>query len=114
MQLEKCSNCGLPFESGGNSPAGLHKKCPHCGHSRLPPAPGTGFIDRLRVETRPHDPFKSGLLGPESLLSKLALMSFFSAVISAWSAELRYFTLVAFFGFIMFGSLYWFLRMRSS
>lgn len=113
MQLEKCANCGLPFESGGSSPAGLHKKCPHCGHSRLPPAPGTPFIDKLRAEVPPHDPFK-GMLGPESLFSKLSLLSLLSSVISAWSIDLRYFTVVSFFGFLMFGCLYGLLRLRSS
>jgi len=113
MQIAKCPNCALPFESSNYYLKGMNIKCRNCGYSGLPLNSGACFYDKIRVETKPHDPFK-GFLSAESLLSKLAMLSFSSALISAWSIDLRYFTIVSFFGFVMFGALYAFFRIRSS
>lgn len=111
MKVQNCRNCGLPCESS-NYYFSMNIKCRNCGHSSLPLNSGACFYDKLKIESKPHDPFK-GFLSSESLSSKLAMLSLLSSAVSAWSLELRYFTMVAFFGFIMFGSFYGFLRLRN-
>jgi hypothetical protein len=70
------------------------------------------IYDKLKIDSAPHDPFQ-GFLGVESLSSKLAMLFLFSSAVSAWSIDFRYFTVVAFSGFILFGAFYAFLRIRS-
>jgi hypothetical protein len=111
MKVSNCRNCGLPTESS-NYYFSMNIKCRHCGHSSLPLNAGACFYDKIKTESKPHDPFQ-GFLSSEFLCSRLAMLFLLSSAISAFSLELRYFTIVAFFGFIMFGSFYGFLRIRN-
>lgn len=111
MKTLKCPGCGLPTESS-NYYFSMSIKCRNCGYSVLPLSAGACFYDRLKLESEPHDPFK-GFLGGESLSSKLALLCLFSSAVSAWTIDYRQFTIVAFVGFVLFGALYAFLRIRS-
>lgn len=113
MHVPKCSQCGMPVESSNYYARGMTMKCRHCGHSALPVNSGACLYGRFKKETEPYEPFKNEL-SFESITSKLALVGFFASLVSLGSPEMRSFTMTAFFGFVMFGTFYGFLKIKGS
>lgn len=115
MDIPRCAHCGLPVESSNYYLRGMAIKCRNCGYSALPLSAGACIYDRIKVSKPegPHEPFKEEL-NPRSVLSRLALLSFFSSAASVWSPELRFFTAASFAGFLLFSLMYGFLRVRDA
>ncbi len=79
-----------------------------------PSLPKQVILERLRSgrQEGPRDAFKSDL-SPRSISSKLALLGFASAALTAGSSDLHTFTVASFLGFVVFSLFYGLLRLRS-
>lgn len=112
MDISRCPKCGMPAESSNYYLKGMVLKCRYCGHSGLPLSGGACIYDKIK-KIEPHRPFENEL-SPQTVFSKLALLSFFSSMVSVWSFDLRTFTIVSFAGFIIFSVFYGVLRLRNN
>src|SRR4030095_4201875 len=111
MDIPRCPNCGFPAESSNYYIRSMTLKCRHCGHSSLPLTTGVCIYDKIK-KVEPNEPFRDEL-NPRTFLSRFAIVSLFSSLISLWSAELRTFSLLSFGGCIVFSLFYGFLRLRD-
>ncbi|MEW6036602.1 MAG: hypothetical protein AB1529_08385 [Candidatus Micrarchaeota archaeon] len=114
MDIPKCSHCAMPVESSNIHLRGMLLKCRYCGYSGLPLNAGACFYDKIEIERpEPYDAFR-GEFGPRSVLSHLALLSLFSAMLSLWWESLGGLTLALFSGFALFSALYVFARLKRA
>jgi hypothetical protein len=105
----------MPLESSNLYLRGMTLKCRHCGYSGLPLASGACIYDRVTVASSEgqKEPFRDDL-NPASIISKLALLSFFFSAASVWSPEMRPFTAGSFAAFLLLSLFYVVLRMRDA
>ena len=114
MEIPRCAHCGAPVESSNFYLRGMAIRCRQCGYSALPLASGACIYDRIKVaKPEPHEPFNEEL-NPKSMLSRLALLSFFLSAASVWSSELRAFTEASFVAFLLFSLMLGCLRFRDA
>ena len=113
MDLPKCPRCGKPVGSENFYIHSLTLKCPECGYSGPPGAIGVSILDKMKIEkSTPHDPFR-GDLSLQTLSSRLALMGLFSALVFVWFSELKPIAAASFIAFLLFSSMFGFLRLRG-
>jgi hypothetical protein len=114
MDIPKCSHCAMPAESSNLHLRGMLIKCRYCGYSGLPLKAGACFYDKIEIEKpERYDVFKADF-APPSVLSRLALISLFSTLLSVWWASLGGLTLALFSGFALFSAFYVFLRLKDA
>jgi len=104
----------MPIESSSYYARGMTMKCRHCGYSGLPLTLGACIYDKIKIEKpeKPKDIFESEL-SPQGVLSKLAMISLLSFLVSIWSPGLRSFSAGAFLAFFAFSFAYGFLRLKN-
>jgi hypothetical protein len=112
MEITRCPNCGMPLESSNYYLRGMTMKCRHCNFSGLPINSAACIYDKMKIQKDEIDSFREEL-GPESVSSKLAIISLFSFIVSAGAAELQNFAFVSLAGFLMFSAFFAFMRLRK-
>ncbi|MFH0885381.1 MAG: hypothetical protein V1861_06755 [Candidatus Micrarchaeota archaeon] len=113
MDIPKCPRCGKSVDSSNFYIHSMTLKCSECGYSGSPRASGASFYDKMKVDkSSPHDPF-SEELSLQTISSRLALMGLFSAFVFMWFPEMKTLAVVSFSAFLLFSSMFGFLRLRQ-